>query len=318
MGCECAQKSDEADLYTARGTKSELKISTLSLPEEEHIQDQRLPLELYRLIKSKLEKQNSTTIKFIPITTEEFIAVQNRNKNAKEIIELYTSELDQINYEIDVKYRDVPPIKVLDPDGGSQYYQGGFNKKGECHGKGIWIKNYDLYIGNFQNDQFNGKGLYISEKGDYYFGQWKNSLVEGIGDLTVKNKLVNKGNFKNGKKEGFGEEKYPDGDIYKGNFYDGKKSGRGQYIFANGSRYDGAFKNNKFNGFGQISLNNGDFIRGEFKDGKLNGEGNVNWNDGTKFIGNFVQDKKYGKGTYISNDGQIYKGSWEGNRLYYV
>ena len=41
-------------------------------------------------------------------------------------------------------------IRVLDLDGGSQYYQGGYNSKGECHGKGIWIRDYDIYIGNFR------------------------------------------------------------------------------------------------------------------------------------------------------------------------
>ena len=312
MGCECNKQPEEKDLYTSREIKNDLKITSLSLPEEEQIiQFESIPLELSLLIKKKLQKQSFSQIKFYPITPEEFESILFRNSYAKKIIEQFTPELDQINYEVDAKYINIPPIRVLDLEGGSQYYQGGFNPKGECHGKGIWIKDYDIYIGNFKNDQFYGKGLYISENGDYYFGQWKNSMCDGKGNLTVKNKLVNKGNFKNGKREGFGEEKYPDGDIYKGGFYEGEKNGRGQYIFKDGSRYDGNFKNNKFNGFGQILLNNGDFIRGQFKDGKLNGEGDVNFKDGTKFVGNFVQDKKYGKGTYIWNDGQVYKETLE-------
>ena len=307
MGCECNKQPEERDLYTSREIKEDLKLSSLYLPEEEQIQFDTIPLELTLQIKKKFQKQNSLPIKFYPIAPEEFESILFTNSNAKKLIELYTPEIDQINYEVDAKYINIPPIRVLDLDGGSQYYQGGFNTKGECHGKGIWIKDYDIYIGNFKNDQFYGKGLFISQNGDYYFGQWKNSMCEGEGNLTVKNKFVNKGNFKNGKKEGFGEEKYSNGDMYKGGFYDGEKSGRGQYIFADGSRYDGNFKNNKFNGFGQISLKNGDFIRGQFKDGQLNGEGDVNWNDGNKFVGNFLNDKKYGRGTYIWNDGQVYK-----------
>ena len=314
MGCECNKQPEEKDLYTIREIKNDLKITSLSLPEEEQIvQFESIPLELSLLIKKKLQKQSFSKIKFYQITPEEFESILFRNSYAKKIIEQFTPELDQINYEVDAKYINIPPIRVLDLEGGSQYYQGGFNPKGECHGKGIWIKDYDIYIGNFKNDQFYGKGLYISENGDYYFGQWKNSMCDGEGNLTVKNKLVNKGNFKNGKKEGFGEEKYPNGDLYKGGFFDGVKSGRGQYIFADGSRYDGIFKNDKFNGFGQISLNNGDFIRGQFKDGQLNGEGDVNWNDGNKFVGNFVNDKKYGNGTYIWNDGQVYKETFDNN-----
>ena len=319
MGCECQQPSEETDLYTSRLTKSDLKISSLSIPLEEQIDENEsdsIPLELHKLIKKKFGKQSKVQIKFIPITLEEFNSVQNRNENAQLIINQYSPQINQINYENDVKYRNIPPIKILDPEGGAQYYYGGFNSKGECHGKGIWIKDYDIYIGNFKNDQFHGNGLFISESGDYYFGQWKNSMCEGKGNLIVKNKLIIDGNFKNGKKEGYGEEKYAEGGLYKGGFYNGKKNGRGQYIFPDGSRYDGNFKNNKFNGFGQISLNNGDFIRGEFKDGKLNGEGDLNWKDGTKFVGNFVENKKYGKGTYVSNDGQIFKGNWENNNFY--
>ena len=281
MGCECLQKNDEADLYTSKITPENLKINIISIPEEDQIESKSMPLELSLLIKSKFNKVNKTPIKFISITSEEFIDIQNRNTYAKEIINQYTPQLNQINYENDVKYQNIPPIRVIDPEGGSQYYQGGYNSRGECHGKGIWIRDYDIYIGNFRNDQ-----------------------------------LINNGNFKNGKREGYGEEKYNEGDEYKGAFFNDEKCGKGQYIFADGSRYDGNFRNNKFNGFGQISLNNGDFIRGEFKNGKLNGEGDVNWKDGTKFVGNFVKGKKYGVGTYISNDGQIYKATWEDDDLY--
>ena len=315
MGCECANEANDTDLYTAKVLPNDLKLNTLSLPEDEKIQSPSFPYELSRLIKTKLNKISQTPIKFIPITVEEFNSIQNRNTFAPEIIKLFTSQLDQIEYENDVKYRDIPPIKVLDPNGGSQYYQGGFNQKGQCHGKGIWVKDYDIYIGNFRNDEFYGKGLYISEHGEYYFGQWKNSMCDGVGNLNIDKKFRYEGNFKNGKKEGYGEEIYPEGDMYKGGFYNGEKNGRGQYIFKDGTRYDGNFKNNKYNGFGQISLSNGDFIRGQFKDGKLNGEGDVNWNDGTKFVGNFVEDKKYGRGTYVGKDGQLYKGVWEDNVL---
>ena len=316
MGCECLQKNDEMDLYTSKIIPEDLKTNIISIPEEDQIESKSMPLELSLLIKSKFNKVNKTPIKFISITSEEFIDIQNRNTYAKEIINQYTPQLNQINYENDVKYQNIPPIRVIDPEGGSQYYQGGYNSRGECHGKGIWIRDYDIYIGNFRNDQFFGQGLFITERGDYYFGLWKNSMCEGNGNLVVKNKLINNGNFKNGKREGYGEEKYNEGDEYKGAFFNDEKCGKGQYIFADGSRFDGNFRNNKFNGFGQISLNNGDFIRGEFKNGKLNGEGDVNWKDGTKFVGNFVKGKKYGVGTYISNDGQIYKGTWEDDDLY--
>ena len=122
-----------------------------------------------------------------------------------------------------MKYKDINPIKVLDPEGGIQYYKGGFNSQGQCHGRGIWIKDYNIYIGNFKNDEFNGTGLFITQLGDYYFGNWKNSKCNGYGSLMMDKKLVYQGTFKNSKKEGYGEERYPDGDMYKGHFMKEKK-----------------------------------------------------------------------------------------------
>ena len=46
-----------------------------------------------------------------------------------------------VQYELDVKYKNVNPIKVLDPEGGIQYYEGGFNSQGQAHGKGIFCRS---------------------------------------------------------------------------------------------------------------------------------------------------------------------------------
>lgn len=314
MGCESPKNTENVDLLTSKAEN--LQYSQVFFPDSQIIESSTLPSELNHAIKSKFNKQSLIPIKFFEITEEEFNSILNRNELVDNIIKLYSSQLDEIEYEIDVKYRDIPPIKVLDPKGGIQYYKGGFNRQGECHGKGIWVKDYNIYIGNFRNDEFYGIGLFITEQGNYYFGNWKNSQCNGYGSLMMDKKLVYQGNFKDSKKEGYGEERYPDGDIYKGAFYDGEKNGKGQYIFADGSRYDGNFRNSKYSGFGQISLRGGDSIRGEFKDGKLNGDGDFTWVDGTKFVGNFVDDKKNGEGIYVWSNGKSFKGNWNNNVIY--
>lgn len=312
MGCEYPNHLGDNDLFTSKAEN--MQINGMSLPENEIIQSSStIPLDLKNAIKFKLSKQSLINPKFFEISDEEFMSIFNRNELAQEIIKLYSPQLDQIEYEIDVKYKDISPIKVLDPEGGIQYYKGNFNKQGQCHGKGIWIKDYNIYMGNFRNDEFYGTGLFINEQGYYYFGQWKNSQCNGYGSLMMDQKLVYQGNFKNCKKEGYGEERYPDGDLYKGAFYDGQKNGKGQYVFADGSRYDGNFRNSKYNGFGQLSFVDGNSIRGDFKDGKLNGEGDITWVDGSKFVGNFVDGIKNGEGTYVWNDGKSYKGIWSDN-----
>ena len=314
MGCECPGRTDDKDLLTSRD--NEVIKSRVSFPEDEEIENETINPELKKAINSKLRRNRLVPPKFFEISEEEFSSLINRNCFAEEIIKLYNPQIEQIEYENDVKYKDINPIKVLDPEGGIQYYKGGFNKNGQCHGKGIWIKDYDIYIGNFRNDEFYGIGLFITEQGNYYFGQWKNSQCNGYGSLMMDKKLVYQGNFKNSKKEGYGEERYPDGDMYKGAFYEGQKSGRGQYIFADGSRYDGNFKDSKYNGFGQITFMNGNSIRGDFKNGKLNGEGDFTWVDGTKFVGNFIDNRKNGEGMYVWQDGKSYKGFWNENNAY--
>ena len=311
MGCEYPNHLGDNDLFTAKAEN--LQINRMSLTENEIIEPSKIPLELTLAINFKLSKHSLTSPKFFEISEDELLSILNRNESAKDIINFYSPQINSIKYEIDVKYKDITPIKVLDPEGGIQYYKGGFNSQGQCHGKGIWIKDYDIYIGNFRNDEFHGTGLFITEQGDYYFGNWKNSQCNGYGSLMMDKKLVYQGNFKNNKKEGYGEERYPNGDMYKGAFYDGEKNGKGQYIFMDGSRYDGNFRDSKYSGFGQISLRGGDYIRGEFKDGKLNGQGDFSWVDGTKFVGNFLDDIKNGEGTYVWKDGKSYKGVWDNN-----
>lgn len=310
MGCEYPNNVEDNDLYTKNDEEEQLEI-----PEGEEIQLSSFPKELSNAIKNKFRRKNINSPKFFEISEEEFNSILNRNNYAKEIIKLYSSQLEEIEYDLDVKYTNINPIKVLDPEGGMQYYKGGFNFQGQCQGKGIWIKDYNIYIGNFRKDEFYGTGLFITEQGYHYFGQWKNSQCNGFGSLMMDKKLVFQGNFKNCKKEGYGEERYPDGDMYKGAFYDGEKNGKGAYIFADGSRYDGNFKNSKYSGFGQLNFSGGNSIRGEFKDGKLNGKGDITWADGSKFVGNFIEGLKNGEGTYVWNNGKSFKGNWSDNNI---
>ena len=313
MGCKNVIEKFDLDLITSSGGIGDLKITKVPPPEIQNEGCQFLPSELNNALRIKLRKLCGLNVKFYEISTEEFKTALNRNYFANDIINLYASKINIIPYEEDVYYKDLNPIKVIDNENCCQYYKGGFNKKGQCHGQGIWIKDFNVYIGNFKNDEFDGTGLFITEQGDYYFGQWKNSQYNGYGSIVVSKKLVYRGFFKNGKKEGFGEEQYPDGDYYDGAFYNGEKNGRGTYLFSDGTNYDGYFKNSKYNGYGKLKWGKGDKIKGDFKDGKLDGQGNFWWGDGVKFAGNFIDDKKTGRGTYVWQDGKTYTGYWKDN-----
>ena len=158
MGCECDNHSKDLDLDTSKIPPNELQIASLSLPEEEKIDSSSFPYELSHLIKSKLNTTSQTPIKFMPITEEEFNSIQERNTYAPEIIKNYASQLDEIEYENDIQYKDIPPIKVIDPNGGSQYYHGGFNRKVNVTVKvfGSKIMIYTLAISETINSSAKG------------------------------------------------------------------------------------------------------------------------------------------------------------------
>ena len=147
-----------------------------------------IPADLNFALKMKLRKLCGIRAKYYEISVEEFFSALNHNYFAKDIIKMYESKIDLIEFEEDVYYKDMNPVKVIDNENGTQYYYGGYNKKGQCHGKGIWVKDFNIYIGNFTNDAFDGTGLFITEQGDYYFGQWKNSEYNVYGSLIVGQK----------------------------------------------------------------------------------------------------------------------------------
>ena len=313
MGCKNECNKEDLDLILSSGGVSELKISKIPPNEIQNEGYDPFPPELNYYLKQKLRKLCGLKGKFSEISTEEFNSAFNHNYFANDIAKLYEPKMDLIGYEEDFAYKNLNPVKIIDNEDCVQYYFGSFNKKGQCHGKSIWVKEFNVYIGNFKNDEFSGTGLFITEQGDYYFGEWKNSQYNGYGSLVIGKKLVYRGFFKNGKKEGFGEEIYPDGDHYNGAFCDGEKNGKGQYLFSDGSNYNGYFKNSTYNGFGQLNWGGGDTVNGDFREGKLDGHGNFFWNDGSKFVGNFIDDKKMGKGTYVFQDGKSYTGYWNDN-----
>lgn len=310
MGCENPTSKEDVDIIMSSGTISDLHVTKISPPEIQNEGCEEMPSDLKFSLKSKLRIQGGKNSRFTEITTEEFDLAFNHNYFADEIYNLYKPKLDLIKYEPDVAFQNLNPIKVIDGENNTQYYRGGFNAKGQAHGHGIWVKDFNIYVGNFKNDNFEGTGLFINEQGDYYFGQWKNGVYDGYGSLIVGKKLAYRGFFKNGKKEGFGEEKTQEGEYYNGAFYAGEKSGKGEYHFPDGTNYKGYFRNSKYNGFGNMEINKDEYVIGPFKEGKLDGDMKLGLGEGERFEGSYINDMKMGQGRYSWKDGKNYKGFW--------
>lgn len=64
-----------------------------------------------------------------------------------------------------------------------------------------WTDSDDIYIGEWENDIINGKGIYVWGDGDVYAGSWKD-----------------------GKKNGYGIYVWEDGQVYKGQWVNGVRS----------------------------------------------------------------------------------------------
>ena len=273
--------------------------------------------ELNSNLKKLLAKKFSlidSNIKFNEISIHKFDDILNKNIYFKRIINNLKEEINGISFEEDVKYYDILPIEII-LSGEKQYFQGSYNSEGKCHGAGIWCKNENIYFGNFYNDEFSGKGVFIDPKGNYYFGDWKHNKCNGSGNLIINGIQAYQGDFKDNKKWGKGIENYENADVYFGHFYHGEKNGNGKYIFSDGSVYEGAFNNSTINGTGKIKFNDGKKYVGEFKDGEICGKGELFYENGVKFKGEYLMNKKNGNGEYLWPDGKAFNGNWKNNIL---
>ena len=93
-----------------------------------------------------------------------------------------------------------------------------------------WYENGDIEIGEYDNNELNGKGMIIFSKTSEYAGH------------------IYEGNFLNYTKNGFGKYSFSKNEYYEGEFLDNKFQGEGKYQFPDGSFDIGQFANNKLNG----------------------------------------------------------------------
>lgn len=194
-------------------------------------------------------------------------------------------------------------------------YVGSWNNRFEKEGFGISIdKNGNKYIGNWKDDNFNGKGRIISINGDYYEGDWKSGIIEGFGIFySSSNSYKYEGAFKNNKFDGKGKLTYEKENIkYVGYFKNGVKEGKGKMIFGNKSKYEGQFKNDLFWGIGTFEWPDGRKYIGRWKNNCMEGIGEFIFDDNTRYKGEYKKNKRDGKGIFY-RDNLCYLGDWFNN-----
>ena len=164
-------------------------------------------------------------------------------------------------------------------------------------------------------------GTFTDVNGSKYVGEWKNDNFNGKGTETLADGNKHVGDYKDGKRSGQGTYTFADGDKYVGKWKDGKFNGQGTYTYANGDKYIGEFKDGNASGKGtKLFLANNEFkgskYVGEWKDDMFNGQGTYTFADGSKYVGEWKDDKFNGQGTeYASNGSIINQGLWADGRF---
>lgn len=143
-------------------------------------------------------------------------------------------------------------------DDGTEYV--GEWKNNLRHGYGEHFTAEGVYVGQFVDDEYCGKG-------DYYLWSDKTNC-----DQPGK-WAYGSGEWKDGKQDGHGIRYYQNDDTYDGEFRKGKRHGHGIMYYANGDEYEGDWVNDQRCGEGKLTKANGDWFTGYYENDMRNGEG---------------------------------------------
>ena len=204
-----------------------------------------------------------------------------------------------------------PPLLFIND---KSIYKGSWNFQGKKESFGILVDSKgNKYIGEWKDDQFNGKGRLLSINGDFYEGDFVLGKMEGNGIFhSTKYGYNYTGEFKNNKFHGKGKLIYDDNTTYEGSFSEGYMNGEGNLLFKNGAYYKGNFEKNKFNGKGKFYFENGRKYDGDWKNNDMDGFGIFTWDEKTKYKGEYIKNAKEGNGVYTFGKNS-YDGHWLNN-----
>ncbi|CAK66342.1 unnamed protein product (macronuclear) [Paramecium tetraurelia] len=161
-------------------------------------------------------------------------------------------------------------------------------------------KQYYLYIGEFFNNKYHGKG----------------TLKQLPMENDVNDQIIQTDSFFAGEKE-------------KEIFYflqphnpkpNAPKVIKEYQNFGKGNYHGEVNAQNQKHGWGVFEFDNRNKYKGQWKDDKMHGTGHFTWANGEEYLGEYYNDKKHGFGRYIYQNkkeylGQFYEGRQHGMAL---
>lgn len=204
--------------------------------------------------------------------------------------------------------------KAVLPDG--SIYLGEF-KEGLFEGKGTlkW-RNGEEYSGDFKAGLQHGRGVRTHVTGDVYEGEYQEGYESGSGKFTYRNGDHYEGGFKMGMLHGKGLYTNSRGDFYSGNFVENDLSGHGKFKNSlSGDTYEGEFKDWLFDGKGVAVFKRGNRYSGRFKEGAPDGNMVVEYSNGSHYEGGMRGWEHHGHGILRTQDGDVYTGKFNDGKL---
>ncbi|CAF2967621.1 unnamed protein product [Rotaria sp. Silwood2] len=100
-------------------------------------------------------------------------------------------------------------------------------------------------------------------------GEWSNDQTNGRGIRTFPDGSRYEGMEKNGKRHGSGTYYFANGNIYDGEWIDDKQDGIGTFTMPNGNQYRGHFEDNLRHGYGKMKYADGKIKEGYWEHDKF-------------------------------------------------
>ncbi|KAG6709733.1 hypothetical protein I3842_06G147800 [Carya illinoinensis] len=182
--------------------------------------------------------------------------------------------------------------------------------------------NGDIYTGNFEGVQPNGKGKYTWSDGTIYEGDWDGGKISGKGKIIWSSGAKYEGDFSGGYLHGIGTFTRTDGSVYHGAWRMNVQHGIGRKQYSTSDTYEGSWKEGVHEGCGSYCWKDGNTYIGNWKGGKMCGRGVMKWVNGDVFDGSWLNGFRHGSGIYRFANGGYYFGKWnrdlkDGNGTFY-